>query len=102
MTAVAPVVREYLAKFRITVDQLEDLDPTTILAVSVKADYESNYGEEPGWDDVAYDANELVPEYLTAMTQAYVAHHRMSTSELLDEAEKWLAHRSPARRAAAE
>lgn len=100
MTAVAPVVREYLAQFRIAADQYEDLDPVTILAISVKADYESAYGEDPAWDDVAYDAGELVPDHLTAMTQAYAAHHRASASDLVAEGEKWLRDRSPARAAA--
>ena len=101
MTSLLPdVARGWLAEFGRTATTWEELSSSEVLAVQVKADFESNYGDatDNPWDDVSYEANEHVPELTRSIAEAYAMRHHASTYDLLVEAQSWLA--GPSRRAA--
>ncbi len=96
----APVVRAWLAIYgRVAPETYAEFDSSTLLAVQIKADFESAYGDSPTeWDEVSYEVNGHMPDITQAIAEAYASRRHASTYDLLVEAQTWLA--GPSRRAA--
>ena len=89
MSAVPVAVRGYLEGLGARApSSLEEMPLQLRLAVSFKADYETTYGDEEGWEDVPAQLAQLIPDEVVERVQYWASATRASTLDLVCEGER--------------